>query len=103
MSNAKDKDRAELEAIETQEWLESLDYVLQRGGPERVRKLLYELRLHAYERGVRLPFSANTPYLNTIPIEEQPPFPGSREIERRIKSLARWNAMAIRAVRLFNL
>jgi pyruvate dehydrogenase E1 component len=95
MSNAKDKDRAELEAIETQEWLESLDYVLQRGGPERVRKLLYELRLHAYERGVRLPFSANTPYLNTIPIEEQPPFPGSREIERRIKSLARWNAMAM--------
>ena len=90
-----DKDIAELEAVETQEWLESLDYVLQRGGPERVRELLKELELHAYEAGVRMPFSANTPYINTIPAEEQPPFPGGREIERRIKSLVRWNAMAM--------
>ena len=88
MSNANDKDKetAELEAVETQEWLESLDYVLQRGGPERVRELLKKLELYAYKAGVRMPFSANTPYINTIPPEEQPPFPGSREIERRIKS-----------------
>jgi pyruvate dehydrogenase E1 component len=97
MTNATDidKDIAELETIETQEWLESLDYVLQRGGPERVRELLRNLELHAYQAGVRMPFSANTPYINTIPAEEQPPFPGSREIERRIKSLVRWNAMAM--------
>lgn len=97
MSNANDRDRklTELEAVETQEWLESLDYVLQRGGPERVRELLKKLELHAYSAGVRMPFSANTPYINTIPAEEQPPFPGSREIERRIKSLVRWNAMAM--------
>jgi len=95
MSNAKDKELTELEAVETQEWLESLDYVLQSGGPERVRELLEKLEVHAYNSGVRMPFSANTPYINTIPAEEQPPFPGSREIERRIKSLVRWNAMAM--------
>jgi len=99
MSNASNKNtetaKAELEAVETQEWMESLDYVLQSGGPERVRELLQRLELHAYEAGVRMPFSANTPYINTIPAQEQPPFPGSRGIERRIKSLVRWNAMAM--------
>jgi pyruvate dehydrogenase E1 component len=97
MTDVRDKheEMTELEAIETKEWLESLDYVLQRGGPERVKQLMQQLKAHAHEAGVRFPFSANTPYLNTIPAEEQPPFPGSREIERRIKSLVRWNAMAM--------
>ena len=97
MSNATDngKEIAEVEAVETQEWLESLDYVLQRGGPERVRSLLQRLELHAYQAGVHMPFSANTPYINTITADEQPPYPGSRGIERRIKSLVRWNAMAM--------
>ena len=94
-TNGNDNEITELEVIETREWLESLDYVLQRGGPEQVRRLLRELEIHAYEAGVRMPFSANTPYINTIPAEDQPPFPGSREIERRIKSLVRWNAMAM--------
>ncbi|MFQ5611825.1 MAG: pyruvate dehydrogenase (acetyl-transferring), homodimeric type [Anaerolineae bacterium] len=83
------------EAIETQEWLDSLDYVLHHGGPERVQRLLRELESHAYEAGVRTPFSANTPYINTIPADREPPYPGSREIERRIKSLIRWNAMSM--------
>lgn len=102
MSSVVDKDISKLEAIENQEWLESLDYVLQRGGPERVSRLLRQLQVHAQEFGVKLPFTANTPYINTIPVEKQPPFPGSREIERRIKSIIRWNAMAmvIRANRL---
>jgi pyruvate dehydrogenase E1 component len=86
---------SELEAIETQEWLESLDYVLHRGGPERVERLLHELQVHIQQAGMQLPFSANTPYINTIPADKQPPFPGSREIERRIKSMVRWNAMAM--------
>jgi pyruvate dehydrogenase E1 component len=85
----------ELEAIETQEWLESLDHVLQTGGPERVRRLLQQLQVHAQQAGIELPFSANTPYINTIPVDRQPLFPGSREIERRIKSMVRWNAMAM--------
>src|ERR671913_2360829 len=95
MRNTAPKDAAELEAIETREWLESLDYVLQSGGPARVTKLLRELSDHARRSGVKLPFTANTPYINTIPTPEQPPFPGSREIERRIKSLVRWNALAM--------
>ncbi|HEY6292634.1 MAG TPA: pyruvate dehydrogenase (acetyl-transferring), homodimeric type [Terriglobia bacterium] len=82
--------------VETQEWLESLDYVLYKdGGPERAGQILQKLRLHAAEAGVQLPYRATTPYLNTIPAEQEPPFPGSREIERRIKSLIRWNAMAM--------
>jgi pyruvate dehydrogenase E1 component len=81
--------------LENQEWLESLDYVQQAEGPERVRELLQRLHIHAKKSGVQAPFSANTPYINTIPPSKQPPYPGSREIERKIKSIIRWNAMAM--------
>jgi pyruvate dehydrogenase E1 component len=81
--------------LETKEWLDSLDSVLQYSGPERARFLLTELKDKAVRSGVEIPFTANTPYINTIPAEKQPPYPGSREIERRIKSLIRWNAMAM--------
>ena len=85
-----------LEVLETREWLDSLDYVLSKGGPERAGRLLQQLSLHARrEAGVNLPFSATTPYQNTIPSRQQVPFPGSQEMERRIKSLVRWNAMAM--------
>ena len=95
MRNMAPKDAADLEALETREWLESLDYVLQSGGPARVGRLLRDLTYHARQQGVKSPFTANTPYINTIPASEQPPYPGSREIERRIKSLVRWNALAM--------
>src|SRR5690348_678054 len=95
MRNTAPKDATEIEALETREWLDSLDYVLQSGGPARVSRLLRELSDHARRNGVRQPFTANTPYINTIPASEQPPFPGSREIERRIKSMVRWNALAM--------
>jgi pyruvate dehydrogenase E1 component len=88
-------ERREEERIESQEWLDSLDYVLKRGGRERARRLLQDLQRYAAKHGASLPESANTPYVNTIPRENQPPFPGNREIERRIKSLIRWNAMAM--------
>jgi pyruvate dehydrogenase E1 component len=85
-----------LEVLETREWLDSLDYVLSKGGPERAGRLLQQLSLHARRAaGVNLPFSATTPYQNTIPSVQQPPFPGSQEMERRIKSLVRWNALAM--------
>jgi pyruvate dehydrogenase E1 component len=90
-----DRETDDLEAIETREWLDSLDYVLKEGGPERVQTLLEQLQIHAQQAGVKIPFSANTPYINNIPADKQPPFPGSREIERRIKSLVRWNAIAM--------
>ena len=83
------------EELETSEWLYSLDYVLQHSGPERVVELLHQLQIRAHKSGVHVPFSANTPYINTISKEKQPPFPGDREIERRIKSLIRWIAMAM--------
>src|SRR5579884_3053699 len=85
-----------LEVLETREWLDSLDYVLSKGGPDRAGRLLQQLALHARRSaGVNLPFTATTPYQNTIPSMQQPPFPGSQEMERRIKSLVRWNALAM--------
>jgi pyruvate dehydrogenase E1 component len=84
------------EVLETREWLDSLDYVLAKGGPERAGRLLQQLALHARRAaGVNLPFTATTPYVNTIPSTQQPPFPGSQAMERRIKSLVRWNALAM--------
>ena len=80
---------------ETSEWLQSLDYVLKNGGPERARFLLSALDRRAHVEGVDLPYTATTPYINTITPEEQPLYPGDREIERRIKSIVRWNAMAM--------
>jgi len=84
-----------IEELENQEWMYSLDYVLQHGGPKRVIEILQQLQIRAQKAGVELPFTANTPYINSIPREKQPPYPGDREIERRIKSLIRWNAMAM--------
>ncbi len=80
---------------ETAEWLESLEYVLRSKGPERVKYLLSALERKSRGSGVELPMALNTPYINTIPAEKQPVYPGNREIERRIKSIIRWNAMAM--------
>jgi pyruvate dehydrogenase E1 component len=84
-----------IEPDELEEWFESLDDVLFRYGPQRLQELLINLQERAYLRGVTLPFTANTPYVNTIPADEQPRYPGNIEIERRIKSIIRWNAMAM--------
>ncbi len=102
MRNTAPTDAAQLEELETREWLESLDDVLRHGGSARVGRLLRDLGIQAQRSGVKLPFTANTPYINTIHASEEVPYPGSREIERRIKSLVRWNAMAmvVRANRL---
>ena len=81
--------------IEVKEWIESLQEVLDRTGPDQVRRILRETSLYANSQGVKIPFTANTPYINTIPTEEQPPYPGIRDIEQRIKSIIRWNAMAM--------
>ncbi len=85
----------DIDPAETDEWLESLRYVLESKGPQRVNYLLAKLDEAAYQAGVELPFSATTPYINTISADKQPPYPGNREIERRIKSIIRWNAMAM--------
>jgi pyruvate dehydrogenase E1 component len=95
LRNIAPKDAAELDAVETREWLDSLDYVLQSGGPAKVARLLRQLTLHAAENGVHLPFTANTPYINTITADAQQLMPGNPDVERRIKSLVRWNALAM--------
>jgi pyruvate dehydrogenase E1 component len=78
-----------------QDWLEAFDNLLEEQGPEACGEVLRTLRLRAFAQGVRLPFSANTPYCNTIPASEQAPYPGNRKLERINKSLIRWNAMAM--------
>ena len=92
LMNAKPGD---VDPAETQEWLDSLKYALENKGPERVNYLLSALSAAAHREGVELPFTANTPYVNTIATQDQPVYPGNREIERRIKSIIRWNAMAM--------
>jgi pyruvate dehydrogenase E1 component len=80
---------------ETAEWLDALGAVIQAAGPQRARFILDQLRDKALVSGVPMPVRVNTPYINTIPVGQQEPYPGSREIERRIKNLVRWNAMAM--------
>src|SRR5215217_2072550 len=81
--------------LETAEWRESLDSVLEFEGPERAHYLLDALVDEARRQGAPVPYSATTPYLNTIPPERQAPHPGDRAIEHRIRSYIRWNAVAI--------
>jgi pyruvate dehydrogenase E1 component len=80
---------------ETEEWLTAFDEVVAVEGRERAQFLLQKLLERGYERAVSLPFTANTPYINTIPVAKEPPYAGDRDIERRIKSITRWNAMAM--------
>ncbi|MDA0589619.1 MAG: pyruvate dehydrogenase (acetyl-transferring), homodimeric type [Planctomycetota bacterium] len=80
---------------ELDEWFDSLDDLLHRYGRDKVQEMLTLLQERAYQRGVHMPFTANTPYINSIPVEDEPPFPGNRDTERRIKSIIRWNAMAM--------
>jgi pyruvate dehydrogenase E1 component len=81
--------------VELQEWLESLDDVVAAGGPRRAGELLRALALRAAERGIAPPPSITTPYVNTIPPADEPRYPGDRALEQRIKSVIRWNAMAM--------
>ena len=90
MENYKD-----IDPLETKEWIESLEEALDEHGHERTRFLLETLVGFAQSRGARLPFNTNTPFVNTILPSQQPEYPGDRDIERKIKAIVRWNAMAI--------
>jgi pyruvate dehydrogenase E1 component len=85
----------DLNPQETAEWLESLDEIIDQGGPDRAAYLLKRLEDRATEFGVEAPVTLNTRYRNTISYEEELPYPGDREIERRIKNWIRWNALAM--------
>jgi pyruvate dehydrogenase E1 component len=95
MLQAKVPTKDDLNPQETAEWLEALDRVVDDTGPDRASFLLERLTERARRSGVAAARRVNTPYLNTIPAEEEVPYPGDREIERRIKSIIRWNAMAM--------
>jgi len=80
---------------ETREWLEALEGVLASEGADRAHFLIEQLINRARRSGAYLPFSANTAYVNTIPVEKQPPLPGDFGLEQRIRHYVRWNAMAM--------
>ncbi|HEX2253164.1 MAG TPA: pyruvate dehydrogenase (acetyl-transferring), homodimeric type [Thermoanaerobaculia bacterium] len=87
--------QSDADSAETREWIEALGDVIEGVGPERARYLLRQLLDEGHRRGIRMPFNVSTPYVNTIPRSLQPEYPGDRDVERRIKSLVRWNAMAM--------
>jgi pyruvate dehydrogenase E1 component len=81
--------------IETQEWLEAIQSVLEKEGSERAHFLIDQLIHHARLAGDDMPISATTPYINTIPLDKEERSAGNMELEHRIRALTRWNAMAI--------
>src|SRR5437762_13551671 len=85
----------DLNPQETSEWVEALDDIIDAAGPDRASYLLERLMERASNLGVQVPLRWNTAYVNTIPPEEEVAYPGDRAIERRIKSLVRWNATAM--------
>ena len=85
----------DIDPIETKEWLESLSAVLEKDGKNRAQFLIKQLIEHSYKEGSDLVLSRNTPYINTISPEEEKKSPGDQNIERKIRSLIRWNAAAM--------
>ena len=85
----------DIDTQETQEWLEALDGVIANEGSERAGFLIDKQISYARTHGVHQPFHAQTPYINTIPVEQQPRIPGDQDIEHKIRSYVRWNAMAM--------
>src|ERR1700752_1156108 len=85
----------DVDPLETSEWRDALGSVLEFEGNDRAHFLLSELVAEGRRRGAPVPYSPNTPYLNTIPPEREEPHPGERAIEHRIQSLIRWNALAM--------
>ncbi len=95
MSYQKDESVEHQEETEDREWIESLEAVLKTSGHARVQKLLRNLQIYSQKAGIAVPYTANTPYINTIPFSKQPKYPGNTDIERRIRNIIRWNAMAM--------
>ena len=85
----------DIDPVETQEWLESIDSVLKTHGPLRAHYLLDRLIDYSRRSGAYLPFKANTAYVNSIPPGREPVYPGNRELEKRIEAYIRWNALAM--------
>ena len=93
----------DIDPVETKEWLDSLSAVLQNDGSERAHFLIKQLIDQSYKAGSKIPYTQTTPYINTIPPEEEKKSPGDQNIERKIRSFIRWNAaaMVVRANKKF--
>ena len=85
----------DIDAEETEDWLNSIEAVLERDGPERAHFLLEKLIDKARRSGAHLPYTATTAYINTIPVGQEPSLPGDPELEARIRAIVRWNAVAM--------
>jgi pyruvate dehydrogenase E1 component len=86
---------ADIDSVETGEWLEAVDAVVEHDGPDRARQILTRVVERAQQSGTGPIASLTTPYVNTIPVEREPEFPGDPAIERRLRSIIRWNAIAM--------
>ncbi|CAA6808691.1 MAG: Pyruvate dehydrogenase E1 component (EC [uncultured Thiotrichaceae bacterium] len=92
---ANEKTTTDLDPQETQEWIDSLEAVVEADGVERAHYILEKLISTARTNGANLPYSANTAYINTIPTHLEPSMPGKQNLESRIRSYIRWNATAM--------
>lgn len=99
MSTTLPAQQTDIDALETQEWIDAINSVIKTDGSDRARFLLRELADAAREAGAQLPYGLNTPYINTIPVDKQTALIGDRQIEFKIRSMIRWNAavMVLRA------
>src|SRR5512146_1641006 len=87
-------DLVDVDPTETREWVEALEAVVSLDGPQRASELLGTVLADARRHGVKPAGDLTTPYVNTIPVEQEPECPGDLDIEHRIRSLIRWNAVA---------
>src|SRR5947209_16038268 len=86
---------ADIDVAETSEWLEALDAVVAHDGVERARQIVSRVIERAQHAGTGPVASLNTPYINTIPVDREATLPGDPALERRLRSIVRWNAMAM--------
>jgi pyruvate dehydrogenase E1 component len=88
-------EKEKIQKFENQEWIDSIDYIIKNEEDKRVEEIIELLKNRALEKGLHLKLHLKTPYVNTIPVSEEFEYPGNRELERKIKSIIRWNAMAM--------
>lgn len=89
------KDFTDIDPIETQEWLDAVSSIIKEEGPDRARFVIKRVIEHARRKGADVPYGLHTAYLNTIPVDQQPAYPGDLELEKKISALIRWNAVAM--------
>jgi pyruvate dehydrogenase E1 component len=94
-ANTNDPLLADVDVVETREWLDAIAAVIEREGPQRAHYLIEAIIAEARAKGAEIPYSANTEYINTIPADRQPRYPGDPDMEIKIHSYIRWNAMAM--------